>query len=75
LPFASFASDVVLRLTAESHVDRCEFTQTNIIGTYVLLQAALDYWRAQPDEKRAAFCFHHISTDDVFGSLGQDVFL
>ncbi|MFT6911500.1 MAG: dTDP-glucose 4,6-dehydratase [Paracoccaceae bacterium] len=65
--------DVVMHLAAESHVDRsidgpAEFIHTNITGTYVLLEAARAFWVAQG--KPATFRFHHISTDEVFGSLG-----
>lgn len=65
----------ILHLAAESHVDRsihgpAEFVQTNVVGTMVLLQEALAYWRELPDAERTAFRFHHISTDEVFGSLG-----
>ena len=70
-----FRPDLIAHLAAESHVDRSldgpgAFIQTNIVGTYTLLQVALDYWRTLKDERRAAFRFHHISTDEVFGSLG-----
>jgi dTDP-glucose 4,6-dehydratase len=72
---ASFAPDAILHLAAESHVDRSidgpgEFIKTNIDGTYALLEAALEYWRALPVERAARFRFHHVSTDEVFGSLG-----
>jgi dTDP-glucose 4,6-dehydratase len=70
-----FAPDAVLHLAAESHVDRSidgpgDFIRTNIEGTYALLEAALDYWRGLSREKAARFRFHHVSTDEVFGSLG-----
>jgi dTDP-glucose 4,6-dehydratase len=76
---AGFQPDVVMHLAAESHVDRSidgpgEFVQTNVVGTYTLLQAALDYWRGLAPERQAAFRFHHISTDEVFGSLGVEGF-
>jgi dTDP-glucose 4,6-dehydratase len=63
-----------MHLAAESHVDRsidgpADFIQTNIIGTYVLLETALTYWRGLPKSAQRAFRFHHISTDEVFGSL------
>jgi dTDP-glucose 4,6-dehydratase len=69
--------DVIMHLAAESHVDRsidgaAAFVETNIVGTFVLLQAALDYWRTLPADRRDAFRFHHVSTDEVFGSLGAD---
>ena len=73
----SFAPDAVLHLAAESHVDRSidgpgEFIRTNIEGTYALLEAALDYWRGLPADRAAAFRFHHVSTDEVFGALGPE---
>lgn len=66
----------IVHLAAESHVDRSitgpgEFIQTNVIGTYVLLEAARAYWQALPDARRQAFRFHHVSTDEVFGTLGE----
>jgi dTDP-glucose 4,6-dehydratase len=74
--FTDFRPDVVMHLAAESHVDRsidspAAFMNTNIVGTYTLLETALDYWRTLPTGKRADFRFHHISTDEVFGSLGS----
>jgi dTDP-glucose 4,6-dehydratase len=73
----SFQPDAILHLAAESHVDRSidgpgEFIKTNIEGTYVLLEAAREYWRALPAERATGFRFHHVSTDEVFGSLGPD---
>jgi len=73
----SFAPDAILHLAAESHVDRSidcpgDFIRTNIEGTYALLEAALDYWRGLPPERAARFRFHHVSTDEVFGSLGPE---
>ena len=73
--FAEERPDAVLHLAAESHVDRSidgpgAFINTNVTGTFVLLQAALDYWRALPDEAKGSFRFHHVSTDEVYGSLG-----
>ena len=67
----------VLHLAAESHVDRSiddagVFLQTNVLGTHVLLDAALDYWRRLSVERRDAFRFVHVSTDEVFGSLGSE---
>jgi dTDP-glucose 4,6-dehydratase len=75
--FASYRPDVVMHLAAESHVDRsidgpAAFMQTNIVGTYVLLEAALAHWRALPKGAQSDFRFHHISTDEVFGSLDAD---
>jgi len=77
--FAEHQPDAVMHLAAESHVDRSidgpgEFIQTNIVGTYRLLEAARGYWSALPDERKAGFRFHHISTDEVFGSLGAEGF-
>jgi dTDP-glucose 4,6-dehydratase len=65
----------VMNLAAESHVDRSidgpgEFVQTNIVGTFILLQEALRYWRGLDQGAQARFRFHHISTDEVYGSLG-----
>ena len=69
--------DAVMHLAAESHVDRSidgpgEFIQTNIIGTFSLLQAARSYHDALPEPKKSAFRFHHVSTDEVFGDLPLD---
>jgi dTDP-glucose 4,6-dehydratase len=67
----------VMHLAAESHVDRSidgpgAFIQTNILGTYILLQEARRYWAGLDSQARLAFRFHHISTDEVFGSLGTE---
>lgn len=72
---AAFAPDVITHLAAESHVDRSidgpgAFIQTNLVGTYTMLAAALDHWRGLDEAGQGAFRFHHISTDEVFGSLG-----
>ncbi|WP_115705808.1 dTDP-glucose 4,6-dehydratase [Legionella sainthelensi] len=72
--FSTFQPDAIMHLAAESHVDRSidgpsEFIQTNIIGTYNLLEAARDYWQSLPSNRRDSFRFHHISTDEVFGDL------
>lgn len=72
--FSQFNPDIVMHLAAESHVDRSidgpgEFIQTNIVGTYTLLEAARAYWRELPAERADAFRFHHISTDEVYGDL------
>ena len=69
--------DAVMHLAAESHVDRSidgpsAFIDTNIVGTYRLLDAALGYWRDMPAGRREAFRFHHVSTDEVFGDLPFD---
>nr|ELR5257055.1 dTDP-glucose 4,6-dehydratase [Providencia rettgeri] len=72
--FKQHQPDAIMHLAAESHVDRSidcpsEFIQTNIIGTYTLLEAARQYWNQLPTDKKAAFRFHHISTDEVYGDL------
>lgn len=74
-----FQPDGILHLAAESHVDRSidgpgAFIQTNIAGTYVLLSETLTYWRGLSGERRQNFRFHHVSTDEVFGSLGEEGF-
>ena len=68
--------DAIMHLAAESHVDRSidgpsDFIQTNIVGTYSLLECARAYWRQLSSGKRDEFRFHHISTDEVFGTLGE----
>jgi dTDP-glucose 4,6-dehydratase len=75
--FEKYQPDAVMNLAAESHVDRSidgpgEFIRTNIVGTFTILQEALRHWRTLSPEKRASFRFLHISTDEVFGSLGED---
>ncbi len=75
--FEDFMPDVVMNLAAESHVDRSidrpdEFIQTNVVGTFGLLQCALGYWRRCTSTTAHQFRFHHISTDEVFGSLESD---
>jgi dTDP-glucose 4,6-dehydratase len=75
--FRRYQPDAVMHLAAESHVDRSidgpeAFFQTNVVGTGRLLQAATEYWNALNGERRAAFRFLHISTDEVFGDLGAD---
>ena len=75
--FEQHQPDAVMHLAAESHVDRSidgpsAFIHTNIIGTYVLLEAARHYWQALAGEQRADFRFHHISTDEVYGDLEDD---
>jgi len=72
--FAEHQPDVVMHLAAESHVDRsitgpAAFIETNIVGTYVLLEAARSYWSGLDAVRKAAFRFHHISTDEVYGDL------
>jgi dTDP-glucose 4,6-dehydratase len=73
--FADHDPDAVIHLAAESHVDRsidapAKFVTTNVVGTSVMLEAALAHWSALPSARRAAFRFVHVSTDEVFGSLG-----
>lgn len=72
--FAEFQPDAVMHLAAESHVDRsidgpADFIETNIVGTYTLLEAARSYWQALSADRKVAFRFHHISTDEVYGDL------
>ena len=80
--FVEHQPDAVMHLAAESHVDRSitgpgAFIQTNIVGTYTLLDAALYYWRGLNESRKQAFRFHHISTDEVYGDLAgtDDLFL
>ena len=75
----SYRPDVVMHLAAESHVDRSidgpgAFVQTNVVGTFALLQAASPTGARCRPQAQEAFRFHHISTDEVFGSLGEDGF-
>lgn len=75
--FGRYRPDAVMNLAAESHVDRsidgpAEFIKTNVLGTFTLLQETLHYWRGLAAADRAAFRFLHISTDEVYGSLGDD---
>ena len=72
--FLEYQPDIVMHLAAESHVDRSidgpsDFIQTNIVGTYQLLETAREYYSQLPDEKKQSFRFHHISTDEVYGDL------
>ena len=72
--FADFQPDIIMHLAAESHVDRsierpADFIETNIVGTYHLLEAARAYWSKLDCDRRANFRFHHISTDEVYGDL------
>ena len=76
---AAFRPDIVTHLAAESHVDRSidgpgAFIQTNLVGTFVMLGEARSYWQSLDGEGRAGFRFHHISTDEVYGSLGETGF-
>ena len=75
--FAEHQPDIVMHLAAESHVDRSidspsDFIETNVVGSYTLLEAALAYWKGLPSVRASQFRFHHISTDEVFGSLGAE---
>ncbi|MDU5724404.1 MAG: dTDP-glucose 4,6-dehydratase [Haemophilus parainfluenzae] len=72
--FEKYQPDAVMHLAAESHVDRsisgaADFIQTNIVGTYTLLEIAKNYWHTLDEAKKSAFRFHHISTDEVYGDL------
>jgi dTDP-glucose 4,6-dehydratase len=74
--FERHKPDAVMHLAAESHNDRAidgplDFVRTNVMGTAVLLEAARRYWSALPPGRREAFRFHHVSTDEVFGALGE----
>lgn len=71
-----FEPDIIMHLAAESHVDRsidgpAEFISTNVMGTFTMLQAARHYWLSLPEMNKTKFRFHHVSTDEVFGSLGE----
>nr|WP_321984092.1 dTDP-glucose 4,6-dehydratase [uncultured Lichenicoccus sp.] len=75
--FSEHRPDAVMHLAAESHVDRsidgpAVFIQTNVVGTFALLEAARGYWSKLDAQGRQSFRFHHISTDEVFGALGDD---
>jgi len=80
--FDDFQPDIVMHLAAESHVDRsidgpAEFIQTNIVGTYQLLEVSRAYWQSLSGDKQSHFRFHHVSTDEVYGDLEgtDDLFL
>ena len=75
--FSKYQPAGVMHLAAESHVDRSivsadDFVQTNVVGTYILLEAARNFWNGLPEEEKQAFRFLHVSTDEVFGSLGPE---
>jgi dTDP-glucose 4,6-dehydratase len=75
--FETHSPDAVMHLAAESHVDRSitgsdAFVQTNVVGTYTMLEAARAYWSRLPAHAKSAFRFLHVSTDEVYGSLGPD---
>jgi dTDP-glucose 4,6-dehydratase len=72
-----FHPDRIMHLAAESHVDRsitgaADFIQTNVVGTFTLLEAARGYWNDLDADAKAAFRFLHVSTDEVYGSLGRE---
>ncbi|WP_413505084.1 dTDP-glucose 4,6-dehydratase [Serratia grimesii] len=72
--FAQYQPDVIMHLAAESHVDRsidgpAAFIETNVVGTYTMLEAARHYWQPLDAKKKQGFRFHHISTDEVYGDL------
>ena len=74
--FREYQPNAIMHLAAESHVDRsidgpAEFVETNVSGTFVLLEAAREYWSNLREDKKTAFRFHHVSTDEVYGSLGK----
>ncbi|MBN2161996.1 MAG: dTDP-glucose 4,6-dehydratase [Pontiellaceae bacterium] len=71
-----YQPDAIMHLAAESHVDRsidgpAAFIETNIVGTYTLLECSREYWNNLPEPRKAGFRFHHISTDEVYGSLDE----
>jgi dTDP-glucose 4,6-dehydratase len=75
--FDIYQPDAVMHLAAETHVDRSidgpgPFIQSNVVGTYILLDTARAYWAGLPADRKAAFRFHHVSTDEVFGALGPN---
>ncbi len=75
--FATSDPDWVMHLAAETHVDRsidgpAPFIQSNVVGTFTMLEAAREHWQGLPAARRAGFRFHHVSTDEVFGALGPD---
>ena len=79
--FSEHQPDAVMHLAAESHVDRsidgpADFIETNIVGTYTLLEVARKFWNGLDSKRKAKFCFHHISTDEVYGDLdgSEDLF-
>ena len=77
--FSDFQPDAVMHLAAESHVDRsidgpAAFIETNIVGTYNMLACTLEYWGGLSNDRKTAFRFHHISTDEVYGSMGPEGF-
>ncbi|MDR2705391.1 MAG: dTDP-glucose 4,6-dehydratase [Planctomycetaceae bacterium] len=76
---ADFEPEIIFHLAAESHVDRSlegpsAFIQTNLVGTYTMLESARKYWATLSSDKKSRFRFHHVSTDEVYGSLGETGF-
>ncbi|HPF47813.1 MAG TPA: GDP-mannose 4,6-dehydratase, partial [Emcibacteraceae bacterium] len=74
--FHDYEPDILIHLAAESNVDRSidgpgEFIKTNIVGTFVLLDVAREYWTSLPKDKKDNFRFHYVSTDEVYGDLGH----
>ncbi|WP_114327646.1 dTDP-glucose 4,6-dehydratase [Candidatus Colwellia aromaticivorans] len=74
--FNDFKPEIIMHLAAESHVDRsidgpAEFIQTNVVGTFTLLEVARNYWQSLNETKKYSFRFHHISTDEVYGDLNE----
>lgn len=74
---ADFQPDRIMHLAAESHVDRsitgaADFVTTNVVGTFTLLEAARNYWNQLAEPQKSTFRFHHVSTDEVYGSLGEE---
>ena len=72
--FSKFKPDIIIHLAAESHVDRSidgpkKFIETNVYGTYILLEEAKNYWLSLNGKKKNSFVFHHVSTDEVYGDL------
>ena len=72
--FRRYQPNVIMHLAAEDHVDRSidgpgDFIQTNLVGTYSLLEAGREYWESLPTDQRGSFRFHHVSTDEVYGDL------
>ena len=79
ITLSNFKPNIIMHLAAESHVDRSvdspsEFIQSNIIGTYTILESALKYWESLSKNLKSTFRFHHISTDEVYGSLDDEGF-